>query len=151
MASPPPRDSFLTSSNITYLFRLSPFIFPVVRSFVSCRQKTLGLNDDTAWLSDFSFDKAPLMFALSSLNLFVTLDFPLRPRLVTLVLFIDLFSCPPASWPDLKKEESFSRSSRGPAFQSWPREYWGWVLQPVEAEAEQVAEDVLQTVQADHG
>ena len=88
------------------------------------------------------------MFALRSLNLFVTLDFPFRPLLVALVLFIDLFSWPPASWPDLKKEGSSAHSSGGPACQSWPRE---WVLQPVEAEAEQVAEDVLQTVQADHG
>ena len=88
------------------------------------------------------------MLALSNLNLFVTLFLPLRPRLVTLVLFIDLFSWPPASWPDLKKEESSSRSSGGPAFQSWPRE---WVLRPVEAGAEQVVGDVLQTVEEDHG
>ena len=88
------------------------------------------------------------MFTLSSLNLFVILFFPLRPLLVNLVLFIDLFSWPPASWPDLKKEGNFVRSSWGPACQSWPRE---WVLRPVEAGAEQVVGDVLQTVEEDHG
>ena len=91
------------------------------------------------------------MLALSNLNLFATLFLPLRPRLVCLVLFIDLFSSPPASWPDLKKEESFSRSSGGPAFQNWPRGCRGWVQQPVEAGAEQVVGDALQTVEEDHG
>ena len=90
------------------------------------------------------------MFTLSSLNLFVILFFPLRPLLVNLVLFIDLFSWPPASWPDLKKEESFVHSSGGRARQSRPRECWSWVLQAAEL-LQTVGEDVLQAAEEDHG
>ena len=150
MASPPPRDSFLISSNITYLFMKSPFNFPAVRVFVSCRQNTLGLRADSAWFKLFNFDEAPFIFTLSSLNLFWILFLPLRPRLIILLLLIVLFSWPPASCPDLKKEGSFVHSSGGRARQSRPRECWSWVLQAAEL-LQTVGEDVLQAAEEDHG
>ena len=119
-----------------------------MRSLVSWRQKTLGFRADNAWFKLFNFDKAPFMFTLSTLNLFWILFLPFRPRLIILLLFIDLFSFPLASWPGLKKEENFVHSSGGQAFQSRPRENWSWVLQA--AEVRQAAE-LLQAAEEGHG
>ena len=126
----------------------APFNFPAVRAFVSCRQNTLGLRADSAWFKLFNFDEAPFIFTLSSLNLFWILFLPLRPRLIILLLLIVLFSWPPASCPDLKKEGSFVHSSGGRARQSRPRECWSWVLQA--AEVRQAAE-LLQAAEEGHG
>ena len=85
------------------------------------------------------------MFTLSTLNLFWTLFLPFRPRLIILLLVIDLFSFPPASWPDLKKEENSVHSSGGRVCQSRPR-----VLQAAEV-LQAVGEEALQAAEEDHG
>ena len=85
------------------------------------------------------------MFTLSTLNLLWILFLPFRPRLVILLLIIDLFSFPLASWPDLKKEENSVHSSGGRVCQSRPR-----VLQAAEA-LQAVGEEVLQAVGEGHG
>ena len=96
------------------------------------------------------------MFTLRTLNLFWMLFLPFRPRLIILLLLIDLFSWPPASCPDLKKEGNFVHSSGGQAFQSRPRECWSWALQAAEvlqaAELLQtVGDEALQAAEEGHG
>ena len=88
------------------------------------------------------------MFTLSTLNLFWMLFLPFHPRLIILLLIIDLFSCPLASWPGLKKEENSVHSSGDRVFQGRPRECWSWALQAAEVLQ---AVELLQVAEEGHG